>query len=780
MPRTSDHDHRPDRPRRLGHPVLLGLSAVLSTLLVVLLGLLVAAFAEVRAGTERFSTSAVTITNLANVQRELLAMGSAVERVHRDPAALEEVALRQGLMATHWRTTTGDGAPDDPLAGTVEDLDGPMDEVRSAVTDFLAAPDPQDVAVVSDAIRELDAQLKQVYAAHEVAYHGDLRTVLGARSGSALLILVVFGAVLAAGASLALLGRRTLSTAFRHAREELDSVERRYGELVNQVREAILRLDDAGRLELANPGWRRLTGRDEEASLGQPLLDHIVGPRAELEWLEAGLAGDQRGTDTAEVQVRTADGQPCWAELSLRPSPDGGWVATLVDVTKRVEARRQLTHQALEDSLTGLGNRPFLIDQLGRSLANNRRAGMRVGLIFIDLDRFKVVNDSLGHDVGDRLLREVAVRLRAAVRAGDVACRLGGDEFVVLCEGLPDDGPRAIATMDEVAERVLAMLQEPMVLQGRELSVGASVGIALAEADQRPEALLADADTAMYHAKDLGRGRVEVFDAELRASLQARMSIEHALRRVAERGELELWMQPVMDLATDRVAAFEALLRWRHPTRGLLPPGEFLEVAEETGEINAMGAWIIADACRRAAGWTPDPAIGPRVAVNVSPVQLAGGGLPVLVAAALADAGLPAHRLEVEITESVYLQADDAVRAQLHALADMGVSVAMDDFGTGYSSLTSLRELPINVVKLDRSFVAGLGTDAQDEAIVRSTIGLARALDAEVVGEGIEHVRQHQLLRALGCDRGQGFLLGRPLPPGVEREVIEGPRRVLR
>ena len=770
--------HAPSARHGLRQPTVVVLSAVLSALLVVLLGLLVAAFAEVRDGTRRFSGSAVTITNLANVQRELLALGNAVERLDRDPAALDEVELRVGLMATHWRATAVGLDPTDPLTAEVEAVG---ESIGTAITDveaFLAAPDPADVPAIGERIRALDRTLKQVYAHQEVVYHGDLRTVLESRSGSALIILVVFGAVLAAGASLAMLGRRALARANRRAREELDSMEQRYGELVNQVREAILRVDADGRLELVNPGWARLTGCEREDSLGRPLADFVAGPQAELEWLVQALATRRPATDTAEVRLETSHDEPRWAELSLRPSPDGGWVVTLVDVTKRVEARRQLTHQALEDSLTGLGNRPFLIDQLGRSLANNQRAGMRVGLIFIDLDRFKVVNDSLGHDVGDRLLREVAIRIRAAVRAGDVACRLGGDEFVVLCEALPAAGPQAIAVMDEVARRILALLREPILLQGRELAIGASVGIALAEPGQRPEALLADADTAMYHAKDLGRGRVEVFDAELRASLQARLSVEHALRRVTERDELELWMQPVFDLASSRVVAFEGLLRWCHPTRGLLGPGAFLEVAEETGEIQAIGAWIIGEACRRAVSWDQRGEPGPRVAVNVSPVQLASGNLPELVTDALALTGLHPGRLEIEITESVYLLADDAVRAQLRALADLGVSIAMDDFGTGYSSLTSLRELPVNVVKLDRSFVAGLGVEAQDEAIIRSTIDLARALDAEVVGEGIEHARQHRLLREMGCDRGQGFLLSPPLPPGGERDFL-GRREVV-
>lgn len=578
-------------------------------------------------------------------------------------------------------------------------------------------------------------------------------------------------AMVAGGIGLTLLGQAARRRSAAAHQAELAQVAKDYESLIAHVREAIVRLDARGCLTLVNPGWTRLTGHGAEESIGRPLTAFL-----EQATTVTSVGGHGRDEPT-EVRLRSRPGEPArWAELALRASPDGGWVATLVDVSARVAARDELTTQALQDSLTGLGNRMSLLAHLERALATSGRSMANVGLIFLDLDRFKVVNDSLGHDVGDRLLREVALRLKAGLRAGDVACRLGGDEFVVLCEGLPTGAEAAIVQLDDVAHRVLRLLHEPMVLGGREIAVSASAGIALADPDQRPTALLADADAAMYHAKDQGRGRVAVFDARLRAKLEDRLAVEHALHRVLERDELEVWMQPVHALDSGEVIAFEALVRWRHPSRGLLAPDAFLSVAEDTGEIATMGAWILREACARAARW-PMGADGPlRLAVNVSPVQLLRGDLPEVVVEALTASGLEPSRLELEITESVYLEADDAVTGQLLRLADMGVSIAMDDFGTGYSSLASLRELPITVIKLDRTFVSGLGRRTLDEAIVRSTVQMTTAMGLAVVAEGIETPDQHAHLRDLGCHRGQGYLFSPPVGPGDELALIHRQR----
>ena len=415
-------------------------------------------------------------------------------------------------------------------------------------------------------------------------------------------------------------------------------------------------------------------------------------------------------------------------------------------------------HQATHDPLTGLPNRSLVLDRLDQALFRAERSGARVTVLFADLDRFKVVNDSFGHSVGDRVLLTVSERLLAAVRPLDTVGRLAGDEFVVVCEGLSDDEAALVAA------RVAAAVSEPIVLEGRETVITASIGIAHAEPGTRAEHILRDSDVAMYRAKERGRSRIELFDADMRRRMLARLETERSLGRAIAEGGLRLDYQPIVSLGDHTVSATEALVRWEHPERGVVHPAEFVSLAEESGLILPLGRWVLGEACRQLAAWRAAGRSALRVAVNLSARQFADPDLTAVVAEALARAGLPADALWLEITESVLMEEVEDSAETLRALKRLGVHLSVDDFGTGYSSLSYLKRFPVDLLKIDRSFVDGLGTDPDDGAIVLAIVSLARALRLGVVAEGVEHPWQLEALRSLGCDAVQGYLVGRPGP----------------
>jgi len=436
-------------------------------------------------------------------------------------------------------------------------------------------------------------------------------------------------------------------------------------------------------------------------------------------------------------------------------------VATLIAVALERNREEEATrHAALHDALTGLPNRTLALDRLGRALRRRRREGIDVAVLVLDVDRFKVVNDSLGHAAGDRVLLEMAPRLAAVLRPADTVARIGGDEFVIVCEGV--EGPTGAR---DIAERIEQAIARPVTLDNVAHVFSVSIGIALAAgAEDTPESLIRDADAAMYRAKERGRGRHEMFDEEMRRRVLARVTTESDLRRALERGELEVWHQPVFDVTTGRPAATEALVRWRHPERGLIPPAEFIPIAEEAGLIGDVGLVVLEHACRHAARWRA--ALGARlgVAVNVSGRQLADPLFPAQVARILERTGLAPGALLLEITESVLMEESSAPDAVLESLHRLGPRLALDDFGTGYSSLSRLKRFPLDALKIDRAFVAGVHEDTDDAAIVKATIDMAHAIGLLVVAEGVETAAQRDALRALGCDRAQGFLLARPMP----------------
>jgi diguanylate cyclase (GGDEF)-like protein len=477
--------------------------------------------------------------------------------------------------------------------------------------------------------------------------------------------------------------------------------------------------------------------------------------------LDAVAAGDL----TRRVSVDTHD------ELSFV-------ARALNETVRRTEvATNGLAEQATHDTLTGLPNRALFIDRLEQALGRSRRAGALLAVLFIDLDRFKPINDTLGHQTGDEVLRVIADRLSTLLRGTDTVARLAGDEFVVICEGLGDPAD-AVAT----AERVATELSRPIVTGAgtavREVTVGASVGVAYADGHREvtPADLVSDADVAMYRAKQRGRSRVEVFDDALRTAVEQRLQTQDDLRKAIGDGQIRTYYQPIVDSVTSALLGFEALARWQHPVRGLVGPDEFIPVAEETGMIVPLGAEILRQACTQAVRWRAADRghAHLRIAVNVASGQLAHASFVPTVVAVLADTGLDPDALWLEITETTIMADTEAAAETLRAIRALGVHLSIDDFGTGYSSLTYLRRFPVETLKIDRTFVAGIGRDPDDEAIVEMVLSLAKALNLEVVAEGVETAEQMTRLRQLGCKYLQGFHFGRPMPVEQIGDLLRG------
>jgi diguanylate cyclase (GGDEF)-like protein/PAS domain S-box-containing protein len=444
-------------------------------------------------------------------------------------------------------------------------------------------------------------------------------------------------------------------------------------------------------------------------------------------------------------------------------------IARLITVAVERHRDEQATrHRALHDPLTDLPNRTLALDRLGSAVRRRRREGIDVAVLVLDIDRFKLINDASGHAAGDDVLLALAARLTDTVRATDTVARLSGDEFTVIC---PDIGGIRGAT--ELAERLATAVTVPLVLGSGEHCFTISTGIALTSArDDTPESLLGDADAAMYRAKARGRGRYERFDEAMRADATDRVRIEIELRRGLERGEFEAWYQPLIDLATGRPVSTEALVRWVHPERGVISPLEFIPVAEEAGLIAELGLQVLEQACRQTATWQRaiDPELG--VSVNISGRQVIDPTFPAQVAAIAESSGLLAGTLALEITESVLMEEADSPVTVLGSLQEHGLTLMLDDFGTGYSSLSRLKLFPLDVLKIDRSFVSGVERNANDRAIVKATIDMAHAVGLTVVAEGVETFEQEALLRVLGCDRAQGYLYARPQPPQAITEWL--------
>ncbi len=452
------------------------------------------------------------------------------------------------------------------------------------------------------------------------------------------------------------------------------------------------------------------------------------------------------------------------------PMSDGGWVATHDDITDRQRAEQRIAHMARHDALTDLPNRLLFRERLAEALAGVSR-GTKLAVLYLDLDRFKAVNDTLGHPMGDELLKMVAARLRHCVREIDTVARVGGDEFAIIQTGIEE--PLDTATL---AQRIGEAVRAPYDLAGHAVVVDTSIGIAISPHDgTEPDGLLKAADMALYGAKADGRGTYRFFEPAMDMRMKARRELEIALRQALAAGQFELHYQPLVNVVDNRITGCEALLRWNHPERGMIPPAEFIPVAEEIGLIVPLGEWVLRKACLDAASWPDDI----KVAVNLSPTQVINQNLVPIVVSALAAAGLPARRLEVEITESVLMHNTETNTATLHRLRELGVHISMDDFGTGYSSLSYLRKFPFDKIKIDRSFISGLPGDNESIAIVRAVAGLATNLNMTATAEGVETAEQLEAIRALGCVEMQGYLFSRPVPLSQIMSLLEPQRRKL-
>jgi diguanylate cyclase (GGDEF)-like protein/PAS domain S-box-containing protein len=572
-------------------------------------------------------------------------------------------------------------------------------------------------------------------------------------------------------------GRRT--GAYRGIAEDvtqrrIDAENLRLAEKVfENSAQAILVTDAQARIVSVNPAFTEITGYRADEAIGENPRKFASG-RHDAAFYDAMWGSlKKHGIWAGEVWDRRKNGAvyPKWLTINAVQDGENGevthYVAIFSDITEQKESAARIEHLAYHDPLTGLPNRYALNAHLAQSLADSRRNGTQLAVMFIDLDRFKNINDSLGHDIGDQLLVAVARRIRGALRESDTVARLGGDEFVVVVPGIvgPEDAAR-------VAEKIVVEVGAPLVLAGHTLHTSPSIGIGMFPTDGGGvQTLMKNADAAMYHAKQHGRNGFRFFTADMNAAASERLLFETQLHHALDRHEFFLVFQPQVEIVSGRVVGVEALVRWRHPDRGVILPERFIHIAEEIGLIVPLGVWVLEEACRQAMLWDAG-ASGLRVAVNVSVHQLEDRHLAAQVAATLAKTGLPAGRLELEITESAVMRHPEAAIEMLRSLAALGVRLAIDDFGTGYSSLAYLKRLPNSRLKIDRSFVMDLESDPNDVAITEGIIALARSLGLAVTAEGIETATQLDMLKRFGCGEGQGFLFSRPLSAEALHEFV--------
>jgi diguanylate cyclase (GGDEF)-like protein/PAS domain S-box-containing protein len=547
----------------------------------------------------------------------------------------------------------------------------------------------------------------------------------------------------------------------RRSEDALRMSELRMRSILETAADAIITSDDTGTILEFNQAAERIFRLSASDVIGGRYTDLLPESAENKMWARKTVGAARTGVPLEIVTVR-ADGEEFEARISVSETTIGGRTLTTAivrDVTKEKETARALEQRGLYDELTGLASRKLLIDRLDEAIRRAPRRRTVVGLLLLDLDRFKHVNDSLGHDVGDALLVQVAERLRSGAGEGNTVARLGGDEFVVLCDEVRD-----IDEISDLAGRLDEVLRAPFVLGADEVMLTASIGIAVWNGgDERADELVRHADAAMYRAKDRGRGRIELFDERMQTLVAARLDLESALRRAIDRDELVAHYQPIVAFASGRPVHLEALVRWNRPGGQLVPPDEFIGIAEETGLIHPIGEWMLQRAAQDCARWQ-DVAPGVGVSVNVSPRQFDNRSVVEAVEGALRETGIAPELLGLEITESVLVDDADETVALLDELKALGVRIALDDFGTGYSSLTYLHRLPIDELKIDRSFVAVLEDEGSDLVLLQMMVQLGRAFDLKVVAEGIDTDRKLWRIQRLGCHFGQGFLFARPAP----------------
>jgi diguanylate cyclase (GGDEF)-like protein/PAS domain S-box-containing protein len=568
-----------------------------------------------------------------------------------------------------------------------------------------------------------------------------------------------------------------------YSEQVLRALENRYGPLPEGVPSVAYIFEPGieGRCLYISPSVEDVLGYPrrqwlEERGLWDRLLHQDDEERVVSNEAECARSGEKL---VQEYRLRAADGRDVWIrdEMTVvfdrQTGEDPLFYGVFLDVSDRKRMEVELERLALYDPLTGLPNRALFGDRLRHVLARRGRDSA-TAVYFLDLDRFKRINDSLGHGAGDEVLREVAERLSAVVRPEDTVARFGGDEFTVLCESVG-----GVLEAVSIADRLQRPLRQPLRAGGAELRLSASIGVALVEADDNGDGqhLIEDADAAMYRAKERGGARTELFDSGMRENAVRAMRIEQELQRALEQGELRLYYQPGVDLATGQVVGAEALVRWEHPQRGLIVPDRFLGVAEETGLIVPLGMWVMGETCRHLAEWQSRPETAHlHLSVNLSARELTHPDVVSSVLGCVRESGVDPHSLTIEVTESTAMADGDTGFRALRDLNSEGIRVAIDDFGTGYSSLEQLRRMPVDIVKVDRSFVSGMSADSTDREIVAAVVGMGRALKLCVVAEGIETPEQAEALRELGCDIGQGFLYAKPLPADEMDELAQSRR----
>jgi len=550
-------------------------------------------------------------------------------------------------------------------------------------------------------------------------------------------------------------------------REQLRAGERFARAIAVNSSDAAAILDAEGRVLVESPQLAAFFGYPGEVTKGVDAFSLVAEvDRADIRALFGRCLVTTGQTLQSELRVRRADGGERWLDVrmvNLLDDPDvRGLVVNLHDITDRKRVESDLAHQAFHDGLTGLANRALFTDRVEQALRRSARSGGNAAVVFLDLDAFKTVNDSLGHGAGDDLLCEIAARLQGSVRSGDTVARLGGDEFAVLVEQTRHAGAEAEA----IADRILSALEAPVTVDGQTVSVSCSLGIACADVDATAASLLRDADVAMYRAKAAGKGQWVAYDPDMREAVVERLQLETDLFTALGARQFRVVYQPVVALDTEEVMGFEALLRWDHPTLGTIAPDRFIPIAEENGLIVPIGRWVLSEACRTGGQWNRSHAGRRRLSmsVNLSARQLTDGDLVHDVEAALAESGLEPSDLVLEVTETSLVQEPHRAAGRLQELRALGVRIAVDDFGTGYSSLSYLRQFPVDILKLDRSFTSTI-TDGEVPAIVRGLLDLGRTLDLATVAEGVELGVQRDGLRAEHCSLAQGFLFARPLDP---------------
>jgi diguanylate cyclase (GGDEF)-like protein/PAS domain S-box-containing protein len=566
--------------------------------------------------------------------------------------------------------------------------------------------------------------------------------------------------------------RANVHEAFRHA--ELNEKNQQLTRIFESTIEGIMITDTNGVIQSVNPAFSLITGYNAAEAIGHtPSL--LKSDRHDADFFYSmWQALVQNRQWQGEIWNRRKNGEvyPQWMALTAIMDQEGQpsqYVGLFNDITEQKRNEERIRHQAYHDTLTGLPNRLLFNDRLQLALVQTRHASEQLAVMFIDLDRFKNINDSLGYSVGDQLLQSMAQRLKDCTRDEDTVARMGGDEFTVMLPRI-----KQLSDVNQVAHKVLNGLSQPLQVEGHELVVTASIGISLYPNDgKQAETLIKNADSAMYSAKEQGKNKYQLYNTDMNTNAMEHLTLETQLRHALEHEEFCLHYQPQVNIASGQLIGFEALVRWQHPELGLVVPGKFIPLLEETGLIVPVGEWILNQACRQNHAWREAGLIPVRVAVNFSSHQFRTNTLSQMVKQALKNNDLPADSLEVEITEGVLMDDVQQCSKTLQQLRNMGVSIAIDDFGTGYSSLSYLKQLPVDTLKIDQSFVRDITCNPQDMEIVTSIITMAHGLDLRVIAEGVETTEQLQLLSDLGCDQIQGYFTGWPLTTKQTTELLQ-------